>query len=88
MTACSPNHLPSLETYFDTLAHRQFSKVIPMVQTRLKVGPFEAWVEVEKQRVEHYDIDVDEESKIQVATAWIASTAGKVESTSFSITLR
>ena len=49
-----------------------------MVQTKLKIGDYEAWVEVENQKIEHYGIDGNEETK--VVTGWIASTAGKVES--------
>jgi len=55
-----------------------------MVQTRLKVGNYEAWVVVEKEEVEHYSIEVDEEENL--ATCWIASTAGKVSLSYFSIT--
>ena len=47
-----------------------------MTNTRLKVGEYEAWLVVENAEVEHYGIDVNEETK--VATCWIASTAGKV----------
>jgi uncharacterized protein involved in high-affinity Fe2+ transport len=44
--------------------------------TRLKVGEYEAWLVVENAEVEHYKIEVDEQT--QIATCWIASTAGKV----------
>jgi hypothetical protein len=47
-----------------------------MVNTHLKVGDYEAWVVVENDEVEHYGIEVNEETK--VVTCWIASTAGKV----------
>jgi len=56
-----------------------------MVQTQLNVGGYEAWVVVEDEKIEHYAIDVDEEEKL--ATCWIASTAGKVSLSYFSITL-
>ena len=47
-----------------------------MVCTRLKLGEYEAWMVVEGEEVEHYEIRVNEETK--VATCWIASTVGKV----------
>lgn len=47
-----------------------------MVNTRVQLGQYMAWVVVEGQEVEHYDIEVNEENK--VASCWIASTAGKV----------
>jgi hypothetical protein len=52
--------------------------LIKMVKTRVKLGEYEAWVVVENQEIEHYGVEMNEESK--VATCWIASTAGKVVS--------
>jgi hypothetical protein len=52
-----------------------------MVKTRVKLGKYEAWIVVENQEIEHYEVEVNEESK--VATCWIASTAGKVVSIRF-----
>ena len=49
-----------------------------MVNTRLKLGEYEGWVVVEGLDIEHYAIEVNEETK--VASCWIASTAGKVMS--------
>jgi hypothetical protein len=47
-----------------------------MVITRLKLGQYEGWVIIEGQEIEHYAIEVNEET--MVASCWIASTAGKV----------
>ena len=47
-----------------------------MVNTRVKLGEYEAWVVVEGQEIEHFAIEVNEETK--VASCWIASTVGKV----------
>jgi len=47
-----------------------------MVNTRLKLGEYEGWVIIEGQEIEHYAIEVNEET--MVASCWIASTAGKV----------
>jgi hypothetical protein len=47
-----------------------------MVNTRVKLGQYEAWVVVEGQEIEHFAIAVNEETK--VASCWIASTVGKV----------
>ncbi len=52
-----------------------------MVNTRLNLGQYEAWVIVEGQEIEHYAIEVNEETK--VASCWIASTAGKVMSSCY-----
>ena len=49
-----------------------------MVNTRSRMGDYEAWMVVENEEIEHYGIEVNEETKI--ATCWIASTAGKVVS--------
>ncbi len=49
-----------------------------MVNTRLKVGEYEARIVVEGKNIAHYGIEVNEER--MVATCWIPSTAGKVGS--------
>ena len=48
---------------------------------QVRLGDYEAWVNVEGKRVTHYGIEVDEAKK--VATCWIASTAGKVSAIHF-----
>lgn len=44
--------------------------------TRAKIGNYETWVSIEKNPVEHYKIDVNEDTK--TATCWVASQEGKV----------
>jgi hypothetical protein len=58
--------------------------IMPELETCIRFGKHGACVMIEDEEIQHYDIQVDMEKK--EATCWIASEAGKVSESLFTMT--